>query len=135
MVGLKELVFFCFVHFQYCSWKFKELLACLVLELFINYLNFWPLFFIVLVHEFFSKREFQFVFFIVLDKTNLLLQLTWATFFIKFLAYEILTSYLFGFILVFMEFWNSLNLVFFSKKVPEQICRIYLLEIEGRKEY
>jgi hypothetical protein len=35
---------------------------------------------------------------------------------------------LFGFILVFMEFWNSLNLVFFSKKVLVWICRICLLK-------
>jgi len=117
------------------SWKVQILVGCLVVRLFINCRYILHLLSGLLVREFFFESEFLFKFFYIGGKMNLLLRLTLTTFFIEFRACVLLTSYLFGFILVFMEFWNSLNLVFFSKKFLAWICQIYLLETMGRKEY
>jgi len=135
LVGLMEFMKFYFVRKKCLSWKFQILVGCLVVRLFINCRYFLHLLFGLLVREFFFESEFLFRFFYIGGKMNLLLRLTLTTFFIEFRACVLLTSYLFSFILEFMEFRNSLSLVFFSKRFLVWICQIYLLETMGRKEY
>jgi hypothetical protein len=99
-----EFMIFCFIPKKCLSLKFQILVGCLVVQLFINYRYFLHLLFELLVREFFFKLEFLFEIFYNEGMMNLLLQLTLATFSIEFRAYVLLTSNLFGFILVFMEF-------------------------------